>query len=125
MTHRPTAPELVQAVQEHITQRVLPTVKDPQLKFQTLVAAHVLGVVARELTEGVVRREEALQQRSSLHVGRLDDKALCEAVRAGAFDDPTDQKALCAQLQGEVEAELLMWNPIFLWRMKASDGGVR
>lgn len=119
MTHRPTASELVHAVQEHLTERVLPTVKDPQLKFQTLVAAHVLGVVTRELTEGAAHREEALRNRASLPTGALDDAALCEAIRAGALDDPTAWRALAEQLRGEVEAELFMWNPLFLWRMRA------
>lgn len=52
MHSRPTASELVAAACEHLSERVIPTLADPQLRFQTLVAIHVLGIVEREIGLG-------------------------------------------------------------------------
>src|SRR5690242_14430603 len=49
MNDRPTAAELVFAVREHLEGELIPTLADPRLRFQTLVAANVLRIVEREL----------------------------------------------------------------------------
>jgi len=116
---RPTADELLEAVREHLLQRVLPTVTDPTLRFQTLVAAHVLGVVGRELEGGEAAEAIVLRERQQLLGDAGDDEALCNAIAAGRFDDPAPGAALRAHLAHRSELALLAWNPAFLARIKA------
>jgi hypothetical protein len=49
---RPTAAELVRAVKEHLEREVIPALTSPKLRYQTLVAAHVLSVLDREIEHG-------------------------------------------------------------------------
>src|ERR1700677_2633772 len=58
MQDRPSAAELVRAVIEHLEREVLPALADPKLRYRTLVAAHVLSVVEREMERG----EDAARQ---------------------------------------------------------------
>jgi hypothetical protein len=113
---RPTAEELVEAVREHIVSRLIPTIVEPQLRFQTLVAAHVLGVVGRELSGGSVAFRHLSKSRGELAGSPADDRMLCDAIRSGAFDD--DDTALRLHLVERTELALLAWNPMFLQRVK-------
>ena len=56
---RPTASELLDAVREYLTERVLPGTSG-QLAFHARVAANVLGIVARELELGPLPAESDL-----------------------------------------------------------------
>ena len=49
MSDRPTALELLEAVEEFLSTEVLPTLDDQRLKFRTLVAMNALGIARREL----------------------------------------------------------------------------
>lgn len=133
MTARPTARELLEAAREHLEQRVLPTISDPQLKFQTLVAAHVLGVVERELALGDAPAWHAWEDLGALlgvteprpagdaalqHGLAARRAALCAAIREGRFD--ADAGALEAYLVRDVETALAAWNPAFLARVSPS-----
>jgi hypothetical protein len=132
MTPRPTAQELIDAAREHFATHVLPAIADPRLRFQTLVATHVLGVVSRELSESEAHawREwaqlvalldapaerpptfEALQTRI-----RALNADLCAAIRSGRFDTPDAALVLRDILRAQVTDALQLWNPAFLWRV--------
>ena len=117
---RPTAEELLDAVREHLVQRVLPAVSDPTLRFQTLVAAHVLGVVSRDLEGGEAARALVARERQRLLGHDGDDGVLCASIEAGGFDTPEAAAQLRAHLAHRTELALLAWNPAFLARVKAA-----
>lgn len=112
----PTAQELLDAVRDHLVSRVIPTITDPRLRFQTLVAAHVLGVAVRESSLTPAMRDEVAALRDALGDFATDD-ALCGAIEAGAFDPPAARAALHAYLTARAEYALQSWNPAFLWRV--------
>lgn len=129
----PTAAELIEAVREHLEAKVLPTITDPQLRFQTLVAAHVLGVIEREMTVGAAQatdewaalttllaRDEARPASDALLQARVAalNSDLCGAIERGEFD--TEPAALVAFLEAQTEAALALWNPDFLRRVRAT-----
>lgn len=116
---RPTALELLDAVREHLATRVVPNTRDPQLKFQTLVATHVLGVVLRELSTDPSVNARLDAARASLPGAPDDDAALCAMIRDGAFDDPAAGDALAQWLRARAELSLRWWNPAFLQRVSA------
>lgn len=114
---RPTALELLDAAREHVATKVVPSIADPQLRFQTLVAAHVLGVVMRELAAGDAPFEGLREGLRALPGSPADDRALCEAIRAGAFDDAGSAARLREHLRARTELALAAWNPAFLARV--------
>ncbi len=134
MHDRPTATELIAAVRQHLETALLPTITDQRLRFQTLVAAHVLGIVERELdlSEDQIlaawqRLDELLQDRpappssSAERTAALEarNQALCELIRQGAFDAEPQQHALWQHLYQSAVAKLLVANPKVLARMQA------
>jgi hypothetical protein len=133
MTSEPTAQELVEAVREHLETKVLPTLSDHQLRFQTLVATHVLGVVEREVARGEGQawhqweeltaffgRDEMRPETSKALHQRLDElnAELCLAIREGRYDDAPDASWLRTILRMQVEDALALWNPEFLQRVR-------
>ncbi len=52
MQNRPTAAELLQAVRELLTDEITPTIQDSGLRFKALIAANLLAITERELTQG-------------------------------------------------------------------------
>lgn len=114
----PTALELVDAVREHLASKVLPAITDPRLRFQTLVATHVLGVVVREGSLDRSMSNDLDVARAALGDFPTDD-ALYEAIEAGRFDDVADREALHAYLSQRVGYALQSWNPAFLWRVSS------
>jgi len=112
----PTAQELLDAVRDHLVSRVIPAITDPRLRFQTLVAAHVLGVAVREASLTPAMRDEVTALRDALGEFSTDD-ALCAAIDAGAFDAPAARDALHAYLTSRAAYALQSWNPAFLWRV--------
>ncbi len=108
----PTAAELVEAAREHLISRVIPTITDARLRFQTLVAAHALEVVARESRRPDAVRDALVAARRALFDG--DDPGLVAAIEAGDFDDPVSAARLRAWLMAECEHGLASWNPAFL-----------
>lgn len=115
---RPTAEELLDAAREHIVTKVIPTIADPQLRFQTLVAAHVLGVVGRELSAGSAPFKHVQSEVRALPGAPADDRALCAAIAEGAFDDEAAGAALRQHLRMRTELALMAWNPLFVMRVK-------
>src|SRR5262245_7059457 len=103
MNDRPTAAELVDAVRRFLEAEPLPTLGDPRLRFQTLVAANVLAIVGRELPaeEDSLRQEWALLRDVLEQEERMPDRLaglrqgvrslneeLSQRIRAGEFDEP-------------------------------------
>lgn len=95
MHDRPTALELLEAVNEFLAGEVLPLMDDHRMKFRTLVALNALGIAYRELAteadEGPSRQELA---------------ELARRIRAG--DVPADA---LPRLKEHVEAKLRISNP--------------
>ncbi|MBL8604332.1 MAG: hypothetical protein JNK72_20575 [Myxococcales bacterium] len=116
---RPSATELLDAAREHLVKNVLPALGDPALRFKTLVAAHVLGVVSRELSGGLAAREAIAEARDALLGEPGSDPALCAAIARGDFDAQPMAEALMAHLEFRTETALAAWNPAFLARVKA------
>jgi hypothetical protein len=115
----PTASELLDAVRDHLVSRVIPAITDPRLRFQTLVAAHVLGVAVREGALSPAMGDAVTAMRDALGAFATDD-ALCDAIDAGAFDAPAAGEALHAYLTARAEYALQSWNPAFLWRVTSA-----
>ena len=116
----PSSLELVDAVREHLATRVLPSITDPRLRFQTLVATHVLGVVVREGSLDASRARALDAMRAALGDHPTDD-ALYAAIESGAFDDATARDAPHAYLDARARYALQSWNPAFLWRVSSEE----
>ena len=99
MSDRPTALELLEAVEEFLSSEVLPTLDDQRLKFRTLVAMNAIGIARRELDAD----EPGL--------GEDELRELARKIRAG--DVPADAHAI---LKAHVAAKLRVSNPHYLER---------
>jgi len=134
MFDHPTVAELIAAARLQIEQHVLPTIAEPRLRFQTLVAANVLAIVERELSSGEAHLAAAWQRMADL-LGEpsvpappagaelraavaAQNAALCTAIRAGAFDAGARRQALLTHLRHTAEAELAVANPRYLQRVQ-------
>jgi hypothetical protein len=126
MNDRPTAGELVDAVRLFLEKELLPGLTDQRLRFQTLVAAHVLGIAGREMqTEEELLREEWQKLASLLHekgsepagveplrqgVREMNGR-LCTLIRRGAYDAPESRHGLALVLRHLVGRKLEVANP--------------
>ena len=99
MSDRPTALELLEAVEEFLSSEVLPTLDDQRLKFRTLVAMNALGIARREL------------EADEPGLGEDELRELARRIRAG--DVPADAHAV---LKEHVAAKLRISNPQYLER---------
>lgn len=129
MNDRPTAPELLDAVRAFLEAEVLPALSEnARLRFQTLVAANVLSIAARELASeeaalgeewhalapivgGGSRPERLLDLRAEV---RHMNEALGDAIRSGAFDDESAFATLAQTLRRVVVRKLEVANPRYL-----------
>ncbi|ROO83019.1 hypothetical protein EDD29_0507 [Actinocorallia herbida] len=102
----PTAAQLVESVREFLERDVLPSASG-RLRFHTLVAANVLGMVERELAEGPGHEAEHRDRLARL--GFADDAALAGAIRDGDLDDRFDE--VRGELLDTVRAKLEVANP--------------
>jgi len=85
---RPTAVELVGAVEGYLRDTVLPS-SEGAAGFEARVAANALAMVGRELVVGPVA---AADHRLRLHgLGFADDAALAGAIRSGSCDERLDE----------------------------------
>src|SRR5215217_3531849 len=97
MFDHPTAAELIAAARMQLEQQVIPSIAEPRLRFQTLVAANVLAIVERELANGEPHLAAAWQRAADLQGDTADRpsgaalraavaaqaRRLCEDIRAG------------------------------------------
>jgi Domain of unknown function (DUF6285) len=136
MNDRPTAVELVNAVRHYLENELLPTLTDPRLKFQTLIAANVLSIAERELkTEEVdLTVELAVYAELRKHGGDPStttemraavwtaNALLCEKIRHGDYDQPEKFQALARRLRSVVERKLQTANPRYLAATHTTKG---
>jgi hypothetical protein len=126
VTHRPTATELLEAVEQFLQTEILPTLTNARLRYQMLVAIHVLNVVERELfcEEEHLREEwqvlnEVLGEigplpatlcglREAVHTGNVN---LCARIRAGEFDEPARFRSVLQVVRQEVERKAELNRP--------------
>jgi hypothetical protein len=134
MQDRPGALELLEAVQAHLAQAVVPMLGEPGLRFRTLVAANVLGIVRRELALAGEQLAEEWQRLAALveldaelpatateqaaGVQQMRQR-LCAAITAGAYDQPERWQLLLDHCLHTAEEKLAISNPQFLARCRA------
>jgi Domain of unknown function (DUF6285) len=126
MHDRPDPTELIAAARLFLETELLPSLTDARLRFQTLVAAHVLGIAERELPaeEADLRWEavwlsEVLGEDSrpadtlaNLRKQILErNRRLCIAIREGNFDSELAYRQLGAKLREVVLRKLRIANP--------------
>lgn len=132
MQDRPSAQELIAAVASFLERELLPAVSDQRLRFRGLVAAHVLGVVARELAAGDAPLREEWWRLTALLAVPVDDPPagealrdavrelsaeLCARIRAGAFDDPPDFERALDHARDSTLEKIRIANPAYLKRL--------
>lgn len=105
----PTAAELVGAVDEFLREDVMPDASGKR-RFDALVAANVLGIVARELEMGPPVAAAHSERLAAL--GVADDRELVAAIREGAFDDRAE--GLVRALRASTRERLEIANPRYL-----------
>jgi Domain of unknown function (DUF6285) len=79
MADRPTAPELIEAVFEFLSDELLPTLDDHRMKFRTLVAMNALGIARRELEASnkvLLGEEQAADLARQIRAGEPPEGAL-------------------------------------------------
>ena len=133
MQDRPDMRELVEAVAGFLEREIIPTLADPRLRFRGLIAANVLGIVARELAAGDAGLRAEWTALAALlgqpaadppcgeaalgeTVGMLN-RALCARIRAGDADSGPWADAVFAHTQALVIAKLQIANPRYLERV--------
>lgn len=135
MHDRPSAEELIAAVRQHLEAAILPAIEDRRLRFQTLVAAHVLGIVERELglSAGQIEAEwlrlgellaDAQPLPTSQQATAIDERnrRICELIQQGAFDAEPEQSKLWQHLAQTAAEKLTVANPKFLARLQREGG---
>lgn len=104
---RPSAAELVEAVREHLAERLAPHVPAEQ-RYHLRVATHVLDVVARELRLGPDQATASEQRLAAL--GYAGPRELADAIRAGTVP-PEQAAAVRAAVEADVRARLAVARP--------------
>jgi hypothetical protein len=126
MQDRPTSTELIRAVREHLEREVLPGLENAKLRYQTLVAAHVLSVVERDIAHGERAAREELRSLRALDgkgSGSLPETladverevvertlALCKAIRS---DNAGSRPEVRAHVRAVTLAKLAIANPAY------------
>jgi aminoglycoside phosphotransferase (APT) family kinase protein len=106
---RPTAAELVEAVQEYLDREVMDR-SAGRAGYQARIARNVLALVARELRLGPALAPAHRDRLEAL--GFDNDRNLAAAIRSGGCDD--DWSAVGAALAASARAQLLVANPSYL-----------
>ncbi|WP_117237813.1 DUF6285 domain-containing protein [Thermus sediminis] len=112
---RPTLDELLEAVGEFLEREVLPTVGDPRLRFQLLVALNALSIARREASQGEALKGEETAELQAL-LGKAGEREallqeLARRIRQGQAPEATP-----AFLKAHVRRKLLLANPKLLER---------
>ncbi|HUF83655.1 MAG TPA: DUF6285 domain-containing protein [Acidimicrobiia bacterium] len=111
---RPTAPELLEAVREHLEGDVMTAdALSGRARFHARVAANVLGIVERELRLGPGLDAAERERLTALlgHDGEVDEllAELARRIRDGSLDDRHDE--VVATVRASVRAKLEVANP--------------
>jgi hypothetical protein len=138
---RPNARELIEAVASFLDNELVPTITDSRLRFRTLIAINVLGIVSRELELGNAVLIAEWQRLASLlaesePTSPVNDanlvaeinalrRELRDRIRSGDFDEGDRFDAALNYAESAVAAKLRISNPRFLTRLgiepKASE----
>jgi hypothetical protein len=105
----PDAAALVEAVREFLERDVM-AATEGRVQFHTRVAVNVLKMVERELALGPDQAAAHHEGLAALGVG--DERALADAIRAGAMDDRADE--VRRFVTDTVRAKLDVANPRYL-----------
>jgi hypothetical protein len=134
MHDRPSVVELIEAAQRHLAQEVAPALAEPRLRFRTLVAANVLAIAGRELTQAEAqaaaewqRLADLLNRRGKRPEGPRQqwdeiaamNREVCRQIEAGLYDQPADWQLLLEHCRQTAEEKLAVANPGFLERTRA------
>ena len=106
---RPSATELIEAVEEYLEDKVMAPAKEGT-RFEARVARNVLGIVARELK--FAPAIEAAHGDRLARLGFPDDATLAAAIRAGDLDARLGEVG-AALVQSAVD-QLRIANPAYL-----------
>lgn len=121
---RPTAEELLEAVEEFLRDKVMPATEG-QVSFHARVAANVVGAVRREIAQspGIEDEQHARLVALLKHEGSLEDlnRELCEQIRAGEW--PLSDKKLLKHLRKVAIENLGVDNPRYSAYKKAVGEG--
>jgi hypothetical protein len=124
MQDRPTAPELLEAIEEFLRDRSA-NEKDRYYKFQFLVAANSLAILRREWEleedhlyaewsrlDELIEPAEAPRELASMRRELLNrNDKLCDLIDAGVFDDPSGERALLEHLIATARDKLRIASP--------------
>jgi hypothetical protein len=132
MQDRPSAAELVAAVQHFLEAEILPLQTDQRIRFRTRVAANALAILQRELRAGPTLIEEEVDRLRALldhsppparSTETADDasvtalrREIARRIRSGDADDDPWRGAVFATTLASVRAKLLVSNPKLLER---------
>lgn len=121
---RPTAEELLEAVEEFLRDKVMPATEG-QVSFHARVAANVVGAVRREIAQSPGIEDEQRARLIALlkHEGSLEDlnQELCEQIRAGEW--PLSDERLLDHLRKVAIENLGVDNPRYSAYKKAVGEG--
>ena len=106
---RPTAVELLEAVEEFLRNDVLPGTSG-RLSFHARVAANVVALVSREVSAGAAQPSARASDLATLGVG--SEAELASGIASGRFDGDVD--TLHDVLAAGVVAKLSVANPKYL-----------
>ncbi len=131
MQDRPTALELLDAVRRFLEEQVVPALDGPR-QFHARVAANVLAIVDRELTDGEAQLRAEWGRLAALlgvatppaappeHASELRDtvaaltRELAARIRAGGADAGPFRAAVLAHLRATADEKLRIANPRYL-----------
>jgi hypothetical protein len=105
---RPTAAELLDAVQEYLDRDVAEATTG-RVRFHARVASNVVAMVAREIELGSAQAVAHRERLAAL--GFADDAALAAAIRSGGLDDRYDE--VKAAVWASVADKLAVANPTY------------
>jgi len=129
MQDRPTAKELLEAVQGYFQTSIAPLLTDPRVKFHGLIAMNVLEIVKRELDQGEQASREEWRSLSALLGGKAAEpvsvpdieKALTamnhefeRLVRSGKLDSGELRQKAFEHARKVVTGKLKVTNPAYL-----------
>lgn len=105
---RPTATELVEAVRDHLVEKVAPQLEG-SAAFHLKVAANALGIVERELREGPAMEADLARRLDA--AGVADEAELAAGIRDGRL---ADRPEVASAVRGIVVDRLRVANPRWL-----------
>jgi len=115
MQDLPSKEALLGAVAHFLDEEILPATTDRRLAFRVRIAAHLLGVVSRELEHGAAhdaRERAGLEGLVPSGAIPAMNAELARHLREDALSD-AEQEAILAHLLGTLRDKLAVINPRF------------